>query len=156
MGPSVLTRTGMRQLRVIPQSKNPFLCPFKRMLYGCWPYLTWMHELKNVVFFVSSTQMSNRKWRRRWCTVRRIVDSVPAAYCLVGHAATLFSTCPSSSSANFSTTTDPGPPCLHNECSQSDYSCTILLSVIIRQELKLKTFVSYFFNTAISMSPWWP
>lgn len=45
------------------------------------------------------------------------------------------------------------PNNLHNELRQSDYSGAVLLSVIITRELKLKTFVSYYFNRAISTSP---
>lgn len=50
------------------------------------------------------------------------------------------------------TTAPTKPPCLHNDLSRS---CVITLSVNIRHQIELKTFVSYFFNSAVSMRTWW-
>lgn len=169
-GPSVSTSIGRRQLCVIPWSINQLLlCLFKTTLYGCWPNFTRMHEVKKCFFFfvcVSRIQMSNRKWRTEamyeqcgeWLYLSQLHTVSLGMYQHFPPLGSPSPRCPCFPTlcSNFSTTTAPKPPCLHNEFSQSDYSCTILLSLIIRQELKLKTFVSYYFNSAISMSPWWP
>ena len=152
------------------QHKSVIMCLFKRTLYGCWPDFRRMHVLKYKYSFlcVSGIRMSNSR-RRTPRRQRKSVESGGVSPgCTLAVSPGMFQHSPPHGSAspqrpgfptlcsNFSTTTVPEPPCLHNEFSQSDYSCTILLSVIIRRELKLKTFVSYYFNSAISMSPRWP
>lgn len=123
-----------------------------------------MHEVKNIFLYVwgESRCVAGSEGQRR-CTniLQRLVSQLHTVsvdmyqrsppHGSASHQCPHFHTLCS----NFSTTS-PKPPCLHNEFSQSDYSCTILLPVIIKQELKLRTFVSYYFNRAISMSPRWP
>ena len=127
-----------------------------------------MHELIFLIFFFWCVRTAYRRVTgsegQRRCT-KSVENARVSPSCTLSHwacinisldLALLLLSVPASPTlcSNFSTTTAPKPPCLHNEFSQSDYSCTILLSVIIRQELELKTFVSYYFNSATS--PWRP
>lgn len=67
-------------------------------------YFTRMHELKNVCFLFyiceQHTEEKQEVKEEMVCSVWRIVVSLPAAYCLMGHVSTLSSTWLSSSSVS--------------------------------------------------------
>lgn len=155
VGPSVSTSNGSRQLCVIPDNITHCTC-LKGIFYGCWCNFIGMHNLKKRVW--------GRLWMRSmsWCVwiVYQICPScvLPCrAHINTPDTDSASPQCPyiPTRCSNFATTTAPKPLRFHNEFSQSDYSVSILLSVIITQALKLKTFVSYYFNRVISTSPWW-